>query len=87
MVDPASALPLINVSSEGKIIGAAGAVVSMVIVNGAVEGEEFPAASVAVAVKVCDPSLNGEGGVNVQLPALSTTLEPRKIPEYKIKME
>jgi hypothetical protein len=53
--------------------GADGAVVSTVNVTGADAGDVLPAGSVCVAVIVCEPSLNGADGTQLQPPPAATT--------------
>ncbi|MNC28582.1 hypothetical protein D3C75_767970 [compost metagenome] len=69
-VEPASAVPLIgSVALIGSSTGAFGAVVS--IVTTAVSVPAFPAASVAVTVMVCGPSLSAGKvlSASVQVPS------------------
>ena len=75
-VAPASAVPLIvgvvslvTLPSAGtRMTGAAGAVASTVKVTGALAGDGLPAASVATAVAVCEPSVRGVVGVTENVP-------------------
>ncbi len=78
---PASAVPVIvgvlslvlKVSVGVITTGAAGATVSTVTATGVLAGLVLPAGSVAVGVRVCGPLVKGVLGVQVQLPAPSTT--------------
>jgi hypothetical protein len=78
---PASAVPVmvgvlslvLKFSVGVMMTGAAGATVSTVTGAGALAGLVLPAGSVWVAVSVCRPLVSGVVGVQVQLPAPSTT--------------
>ena len=84
---PASALPvmvglvlLVRVPPvlSARLVGAAGGVVSMVMVNAVEVALVLPALSVAVAVRVCVPLLRAVLGVTLKVPVeVATTLPTR----------
>ncbi len=57
-------------------VGAAGASVSTVRINGSLAGPVFPAVSVAVKRMLREPSSSAVSGVKVQLPEALTTVVP-----------
>lgn len=79
---PGSALPvkgcelLLDVDPAGGVIsvGASGAAVSTLTVEGAEAGLVLPAASMALAVNVCVPSKSGVVGAQCQFPLTSATV-------------
>lgn len=91
IVDPGSAVPvtvgvlsvIVLPSSGDAIVGAAGAVASMVI-DVLVGVEALPAGSVAVTTRGVDPSGNGLASVIVQFPLASTTAVPMGFPRPSV---
>ena len=77
-------LSFVTSPSTGELItGALGTEVSTVISVTAEGMLVFPAASLAVAVRLCDPSDNAELGVNVQTPEPSAVTVPIRVtPSY-----
>ena len=67
-------------SAAVDITGADGTPVSTVRLNGAVVLPVLPAASVALKVMACGPSLRSLPGVKVQLPWAFTTAVPISLP-------
>ena len=61
------------------MLGALGAAVSTVMLTAAEEEDVLPAASVAVAVMECWPSLNAVLGVKLQLPEPSAVVVPKEL--------
>ena len=61
------------------ITGTPGAVVSTTITKLLVAGLLLPAASVAVTVSVCEPSLSGVPGVKLQTPPAPAVVVPNKV--------
>ncbi|OOB85029.1 hypothetical protein BZY71_21575 [Leclercia adecarboxylata] len=75
---PAAILPVTGptLSSTLVMTGISGTRLSTVTVMVPESSETLPASSVAVRVKLCDPSASGVSERHVQLPLISTTTSP-----------
>ena len=71
---------------SGAVAGADGPVVSMVMGSSSLGSLVLPALSMAVAVRLCRPSINGVVSVAVQVPSAATTAVPTGVAPSKIVM-